>query len=111
MFLLRLSHCLNLLPNSNTFKLNNLLMSSCRHSPTADTQNALLLLTFNFTNQNKVEKIHSIIYYSFMHQLLLVCHNKKFVSVTKKTPLLKKGTPQKWDKPVKNGVSGQPVLE
>jgi hypothetical protein len=54
MLLLRLPHCLNLLP-SDTFKFNNLIMSSCRHSLTADKQNALLLLRFNFTNPSKAD--------------------------------------------------------
>jgi hypothetical protein len=64
MLLLRLSHCLNLLLNSDTFKLNNLITSNCRRSLTADTQNALLLLSFNFTNEVKLTKIHVMVYLS-----------------------------------------------
>jgi hypothetical protein len=57
MLLLRLSPCLNFFVtlNSYTFQLNNFIMSNSRRPLTADVQNALLLLGFNFRNQNKAD--------------------------------------------------------
>jgi hypothetical protein len=124
MLLLRLSHCLNL-------SVAQLRYISCRRSAKPDTQSALLLLRFKFTNQSKADNntrngllkqegdFHS------RHLSSNCClHNiMKNLYVIKKTALLKNGTiwrpdsslsengtpPSKRDNPVKNGASGQPT--